>query len=41
MLLTLNQTDVPESDKVKVQSGWTQRYFGPIKQLFGYGASLF
>lgn len=40
-VLKLRQTGVPDYDKQKVQGGWKQRFFGPIKQIFGFGASLF
>ena len=40
-LLKLKQTGVPDFDKVRTEQGWKQHFFGPIKQIFGYGASLF
>jgi len=40
-LLKLKQTGVPDFDKSRTEQGWNQHFFGPIKQLFGYGASLF
>jgi len=40
-LLKLYQSGVPDFDKQRTEAGWKQRFFGPIKQIFGYGASLF
>lgn len=40
-LLKLKQTGVPDFDKTRTEQGWKQHFFGPIKQIFGYGASLF
>lgn len=40
-VLKLSQTGVPDYDKVRTEEGWKQYFWGPIKQLFGYGAQLF
>ena len=40
-LLKLTQTGVPGFDKTRTEQGWKQYFFGPIKQIFGFGASLF
>jgi len=40
-LLKLEQTGVPDFDKTRTEQGWKQHFFGPIKQIFGFGASLF
>jgi len=40
-LLKLTQTGVPGFDKTRTEQGWNQHFFGPIKQIFGFGASLF
>ncbi|CAH1793289.1 unnamed protein product [Owenia fusiformis] len=39
--LNLEQTGIPEQDYEKTQEGWMKYYWLPIKQTFGYGASLF
>ena len=35
-LLTLNQSNVPRSDLVDTKSNWSNYYFNPIKNLFGF-----
>jgi len=39
--LKLTQTGVPDFDKKRTEDGWRQHFFGPIKQVFGYGSQLF
>lgn len=40
-IVKLHQTGVPDYDKQRTEEGWRQRFFGPIKQVFGFGANLF
>lgn len=40
-ILKLKQTGVPFHDKSRTEQGWKQHFFGPIKQIFGFGASFF
>jgi len=39
--LNLIQTGVPDYDTDRTETGWRQHYWGPIKQVFGFGAQLF
>jgi len=40
-LLKLSQTGVPDYDTVRTEDGWKQYFWGPMKQVFGFGAQLF
>ena len=40
-LLKLSQTGVPDYDTVRTETGWKQHFWGPMKQVFGFGAQLF
>lgn len=40
-LLTLTQTGVPDYDTNRTEMGWKQHFWGPIKQVFGFGAQLY
>lgn len=40
-VLKLSQTGVPDYDTVRTEEGWNRYFWGPMKQLFGYGAQLF
>lgn len=40
-LLKLKQTGVPDFDTRRTEEGWKRHFWGPIKQVFGYGAQLF
>ncbi|XP_002160621.1 activator of 90 kDa heat shock protein ATPase homolog 1 isoform X1 [Hydra vulgaris] len=40
-LLKLKQTGVPDYDIVRTEEGWKRHFWGPIKQVFGFGAQLF
>eukprot|EP01117_Protostelium_nocturnum_P009655 TRINITY_DN3453_c0_g1_i1.p1 TRINITY_DN3453_c0_g1~~TRINITY_DN3453_c0_g1_i1.p1 ORF type:complete len:352 (-),score=141.37 TRINITY_DN3453_c0_g1_i1:70-1125(-) len=40
VLLKLNQTKVPTTDKNHTEGGWSSNFFSRIKGIFGYGSSL-
>jgi len=39
--LSLKQTGVPDTDMSRTKEGWTRYYFGPIKQIFGFGSQMY
>jgi len=40
-ILKLSQTGVPDYDTSRTEQGWKRHFWGPMKQVFGYGAQLF
>ena len=40
-LLKLSQTGVPDYDTVRTEEGWKRHFWGPMKQVFGFGAQLY
>ena len=40
-ILKLSQSGVPDYDTKRTEEGWKRHFWGPIKQVFGYGAQLF
>ena len=40
-VLKLSQSGVPDYDTKRTEEGWKRHFWGPIKQVFGYGAQLF
>lgn len=40
-VLKLSQSGVPDYDTKRTEEGWKRHFWGPIKQVFGYGTQLF
>jgi len=40
-IVQLTQTGVPTEDAERTEQGWKSRFWGPGKQIFGFGSSMF